>query len=93
VPFRISVPNIDAIYHRAMSMELTGAVGFNFQNWMQASQWAARREPNHEDAVAWADAAVGADTGFQTLANKAGPQMQNLEAQIERLEKGENINP
>jgi hypothetical protein len=72
VPFRISVPDIDALYHQAMSRELTGAVGFSFQNWMQASQWAAQREPYHDDALTWADAAVTANTSFQTLSNKAG---------------------
>ena len=72
VPFRISVPDIDELYHQAMTRELTGAVGFNFQNWIQASQWAAQREAYHEDAVAWADAAVAANAGFQTLSNKAG---------------------
>ena len=71
VPFRISVPDIDELYHQAMTRELTGAVGFLFQNWMQASQWAAQREPYHEDAVAWAEAAIAANTSFQTLSNKA----------------------
>ncbi len=186
VPFRISVPNIDELYHQAMTAELTGAVGFNFQNWIQASQWAAQHEAYHEDALTWADAAIAANASFQTISNKAqvlnqigrseeamaaldqaidhptattilihmaarglqqqgdmesanvvfrrnyekhpgewpvdfgmarvyseegdfekalehariamerapaGPQKQNLEAQIERLEKGENINP
>ena len=186
VPFGISVPDLSELYHQAMTQELTGAVGFNFQNWIQASQWAAQQDAYHEDAVAWADAAITANAGFQTMSNKAqvlnqigreeeameileqaidhptatavlvhmaarglqgqgqldtanvifrknyeknagewpvdfgmarvysqegdfekaleharialerapeGPQMQNLETQIERLEKGENINP
>lgn len=71
VPFRISVPDSATLYHQAMTRELTGAVGFNFQNWMQASQWAAQHERYHEDAVTWADAAITANTSFQTLANKA----------------------
>jgi hypothetical protein len=71
VPFRISVPNLPELYHQAMSMELTGAAGFNFQNWMQASQWAAQQDAYHEDAVSWADAAITANTSFQTIANKA----------------------
>lgn len=72
VPFRISVPNIDELYYQTMTRELTGAVGFNFQNWIQASQWAAAREPYHQDAVAWADAAIAANASFQTMSNKAG---------------------
>ena len=71
VPFRISVPNIAELYHQAMSMELTGAVGFNFQNWIQASQWASQQDAYHEDAVRWADAAIAANASFQTMANKA----------------------
>ena len=37
VPFRIFVPNLPELYHQTMSHELTGAAGFNFQNWMMAS--------------------------------------------------------
>lgn len=186
VPFRISVPDLPEIYHAAMSRELTGAVGFNYLNFVAASQWAAQYEAYREDALAWADQAIAANTYFGTLSNKvqvlaimgrteeametleqaidhptatpigvhmaarglqqqgmmdqanaifrknyeknagqwpvdfgmarvyadegdfekaleharialerspAGPQRQNVEAQIERLEKGENINP
>lgn len=71
VPFRISVPNQAELYHQAMTQELTGAVGFNFQNFIQASLWAAGQDAYHEDAVAWADAAIAANAGFQTISNKA----------------------
>lgn len=71
VPFRVSVPGINELYHETMTAELTGAVGFNFQNWIQASQWASQRETYHEDAIAWADAAIAANTSFQTISNKA----------------------
>jgi len=71
VPFRISVPNMDELYHDTMAAELTGAVGFNFQNWVAASNWAAQREAYQEDAVQWADAAIAANNSYQTLANKA----------------------
>ncbi|MGB5293586.1 MAG: DUF2911 domain-containing protein [Thermoanaerobaculia bacterium] len=71
VPFRISVPNLTELYHQTMTMELTGAAGFNFQNWIQASQWAAQQDAYHEDAVLWADAAITANTTFQTISNKA----------------------
>lgn len=71
VPFRISVPNQAALYHETMTMELTGAAGFNFQNWIQASQWAAQQDAYHEDAIRWADAAIAANTTFGTISNKA----------------------
>ena len=71
VPFRISVPNLPELYHQAMTMELTGAAGFNFQNWIQASQWASQQDAYHEDAVRWAEAAIAANTSFQALSNKA----------------------
>ena len=71
VPFRISVPNQAELYHETMTMELTGAAGFNFQNWIQASQWAAQQDAYHEDAVKWADAAVTANATFGTISNKA----------------------
>ena len=71
VPFRVTVPNLPELYHQAMTQELTGAVGFNFQNWVAASQWASQQDAYHEDAVKWADAAIAANSTFQTLGNKA----------------------
>ncbi len=71
VPFRVSVPDINALYHDTMAAELTGAVGFNFQNWVTASIWAAQHEAYHEDAVKWADAAIAANSSYQTLSNKS----------------------
>ncbi len=71
VPFRISVPNSAELYHQTLSHELTGAAGFTFQNWVQASQWAVQHETYHDDAVTWADAAIGANASFQTIMNKA----------------------
>lgn len=82
VPFRVSVPKSAEFYHQAMSAELTGAVGFNFQNFIQASQWAAGQDAYHEDAVRWADAAITANTTFQTLVNKS-----NVLDQIGRREE------
>ena len=71
VPFRVTVPNLPELYHQAMTQELTGAVGFNFQNWVAASQWASQQDAYHDDAVRWADAAIAANSTFQTLGNKA----------------------
>ena len=72
VPFRISVPDLPALYHAAMSRELTGAVAFTFQNLITASTWASQQDERfHEDALQWADAAIAANTDFNTLVNKA----------------------
>lgn len=71
VPFRISAPSLNELYHRTISSELTGAVGFQFQNMIAASQWALQHEAYHEDAVRWADGAIAANAGFLTLSNKA----------------------
>jgi len=71
VPFRISVPNLPELYHDTLAHELTGSAGFSFQNWVRASQWAAQHEAYHEDALRWADAAIAANAGFQTISNKA----------------------
>jgi tetratricopeptide (TPR) repeat protein len=76
VPFRISVPNLSELYHETITAELTGATGFTFQNWVAASQWAAGQDAYHEDAVRWADAAITANTSFQTISNKAQVLMQ-----------------
>ncbi len=86
VPFHISVPDIATLYHDTMARELTGAVGFSFLNWITASQWAAQQEDYHEDAVAWADAAIAANTGFQTLSNKA-----NVLNQIGRVDEATEV--
>jgi hypothetical protein len=89
VPFRISVPNLPELYHQTMTGELTGAVGFNFQNWIQASNWAAQQDAYHEDAIAWADAAIAANAGFQTISNKANVlnQIGRSEDAMETLEQ------
>ncbi|MCP4200988.1 MAG: DUF2911 domain-containing protein [bacterium] len=71
VPFRVSVPNISELYHQTMTAELTGAVGFSFQNFVRASQWASQQDAYHDDAVKWADAAIAANANFQTISNKA----------------------
>ena len=88
VPFRISVPNMDELYHESMTAELTGAAGFTFQNWVTASNWAAQREAYHEDAIKWADNAIAANTTYQTLVNKAMVllQMDREEEAMEALE-------
>jgi tetratricopeptide (TPR) repeat protein len=72
VPFRISVPNLPELYHATMTQELTGAAGFNFQNWVSASGWASQQDAYPEDAIRWADRAITANANFQTISNKAG---------------------
>jgi Tfp pilus assembly protein PilF len=81
VGFRISVPDLDRLYHETITQELTGAAGFFFQNLVAASQWAAQQRRYPEDALAWADAAIAANNTFATIANKA--QVQSLLGQAD----------
>ncbi|MCZ6726740.1 MAG: hypothetical protein O7A98_05230, partial [Acidobacteria bacterium] len=74
-------PNLTELYHQTITQELTGVAGFNFQNWVQASNWASQQDAYQEDAVAWADAAIAANISFQTISSKA--QI------LQRVERGE----
>src|SRR5207237_8148076 len=57
VPIAISVPDSDALYMAQIAHELRSEPGFDWQNWVQASQYALTHE--HKDLAAeWAQVAV-----------------------------------
>jgi tetratricopeptide (TPR) repeat protein len=70
VPIRIAVHDSDALYMAALRNELRSEPGFQFQNWVQASQYALKHKHN-EEALDWAQAAVSRQfigkENFQTL--------------------------
>jgi len=75
VPFNIRVANVNEIYVTKLRQELTGAAGFNPQAYDQAAQFCVKAGVHLEDALAWADLAIGApflgQTNFDTLSTKA----------------------
>jgi hypothetical protein len=75
VPFNIKVDNVNEIYVTKLRQELTGAAGFNPQAYDQAAQFCVKAGVHLEDALAWADLAIGApflgQTNFDTLSTKA----------------------
>ncbi len=77
LPIAISVPDSDALVMAALKNDLRSEPGFDWQNWVQASNYAARHKHTAE-ALEWADAAVNRPSvgkaNFQTLANLAEAQ-------------------
>lgn len=77
VPFTVTVDNITDLHIARIREELRNATGFNWQNWLQAAQYALQvNRPN--DALEFADAAVNrtfvGQQNFQTLSTLAMAQ-------------------
>ena len=77
VPITISVPNATDLHMAAIRNELRNFQGFNWQNWVNAAQYAMQvKRPN--DALEFADAAVNRQfvgvENFQTLNTLATAQ-------------------
>lgn len=75
VPFKISVPNVNELYLAKIREELKNEPGFNYENFITASQFCAQNKVALEEGLAWADAAINlkyiGQRNFRTLANKA----------------------
>jgi hypothetical protein len=75
VPFGIKVENVNEIYVTKLRQELTGAAGFNPQAYDAAAQFCVKAGVHLEDALVWADLAIGSpflgQTNFDTLSTKA----------------------
>ncbi len=79
IPFKIEVPNVNALYVAKMRQDLQSWAGFNYQDWQTAAQFCADNKINLEEALIWADKAInapfrGATIGhedFSTLSTKA----------------------
>jgi len=74
IPFKVEV---DYIHQQLESFrrELRSNKGFNWTAWNQAAQFCIQHNTNLDEALAWSDAAIGAqfvgDKNFQTLSTKA----------------------
>ena len=79
IPFKIEVPNVNALYVAKMRQDLQSWAGFNYQDWQTAAQFCADNKINLEEALTWADKVIdgpfrGATIGhedFSTLSTKA----------------------
>ncbi|MGH9419624.1 MAG: DUF2911 domain-containing protein [Thermoanaerobaculia bacterium] len=79
VPLEIAVPNVNELWVAQMRQELRGWPGFSPDNLQSAAQFCADRKINLDEALVWADRAIGepfrgAGIGredFSTLRTKA----------------------
>lgn len=80
VPIALAVPNSNDLYMAQLRNELRSEPGFQWQNWVQASQFALKNKHNAE-ALEWAQAAVNrlfvGKENFTTLAMLAEAQQAN----------------
>jgi tetratricopeptide (TPR) repeat protein len=75
VPFAISVDDMPSLYIENLRNELRGAAGFNWQSWNTAAQYCVQQNRNLEEALKWADNAIGmpfvGQANFTTYSTKA----------------------
>jgi len=58
VPFKIDVPNVDAIYVAQIRQQLESWPGFNYRNWELAAQFAVAHKIALDEALVWANKAI-----------------------------------
>lgn len=75
VPFKVEVKDSDKIHMAAIEAELNNTAGFSFTNYQNAATYASGVGA-HDQAIAWADAAISAtffgQKNFGTMQTKAG---------------------
>lgn len=79
IPLQITVPDADALYMASMANELRSEPGFDWQNQVQAAQYALQHK-HPAEALQWAQNAVGPQVGqenFRTLVALAEAQDAN----------------
>jgi tetratricopeptide (TPR) repeat protein len=76
IPMEIEVKDYNDLYVNTFRNELQGAAGFNYQNWVAASQFCLNHETHLDQGLEWAEAAINAPfvgvRNFSTLQNKSG---------------------
>ena len=79
VPFKIEVPDVNALYVAQLRRQLQSYPGFRYEGWQRAAQICADNKMNLEEALTWADTAIkepfrgggGGRKDFSTLETKA----------------------
>ena len=59
IPMKIEVPNVNELYAAAMRNELQAWPAFNYRNWQRAAAFCAANKINLDEALTWADKAMG----------------------------------
>lgn len=83
VPFKIDVPDVNAVYVAQLRRQLQSWPGFSYRGWQRAAQFCADNKINLEEALTWADRAInepfrgggGGRKDFSTLGTKAAVLM------------------
>jgi len=63
--------DVDDIVMKNAAEELKGPVGFNWQGFATAANYAALNKTNYDQALTWIDQAIAQNTSFNTLSIKA----------------------
>ena len=75
VPWTVKVPNVNDIYVSHLKQELTSMTGFSYQAYVNAAQFCVQANTHLDEALVWADAAIGmqfvGQENFATLSTKA----------------------
>ena len=75
VGWTVKVPDINEIYVSRLKQELTNATGFNYAAYQNAAQFCVQADTHLDQALIWADAAIGmqfvGQENFSTLTTKA----------------------
>jgi len=85
-PVRIEFA-VDSIVMANAADELKGPLGFNWQGYSSAANYALQNKVNQEMALKWADQAIATNKNFTTLSVKAGLlRSQGKDAEAEKIE-------
>jgi hypothetical protein len=75
VPLAIVVPSMSTLYVENLRRELRDAAGFQWQNWNAAAQYCLQQNTNLDQALTWAENAIGlpfvGQANFSTYSTKA----------------------
>ncbi len=90
LPFTIEVPNYNDLYVAQIKSELQSPLGFNWQNWNAAANFALQNKTHLEQGLEWAEASISTpfigQENFTTLQTKSG-----LLVALERADEAEAI--
>jgi tetratricopeptide (TPR) repeat protein len=75
LPWTVKVPNMPDLYIAHLRKELTSVPGFSYQGYLVAAQYCLKANTNLDQALEWADAAIGkpgvGEENFNSLSVKA----------------------